>query len=227
MLKRTIFRLLTLVVLLVFPVISFADYKVVVKKNGKIIEGKLVTEDESSVTIINQGTRLSFKKKDLDLERMKELNANYQSKSDVKTLDIKNPENIPLQSSETTPLGDVAKQNRDAALSAAQKSAPPPSDSNEKALADWVAELEATNKVIPSYDTEIELSKAKKGLAHYRARAAQKLAVNDRKIMLEQLIKALDFKYRKALERDAPDEELESLKKQIKIKQEELSELGE
>jgi hypothetical protein len=226
MLKRTIFRLLTLVVLLIFPVISFAGYKVVVKKNGKIIEGKLVTEDESSVTIINQGTRLSFKKKDLDLERMKELNANYQSESDVKTLDIKNPEDIPPQTNEVTTLADLAKQNRDAALSGTQKSEPP-SDSNEKALADWVAELEATNRVTPAEDTEIELSKAKKGLAHYRARAAQKLTLNDRKIMLEQLIKALDFIYRKALERGAPDEEVESLKKQIKAKQQELSELSE
>ncbi|MCI0416162.1 hypothetical protein L0222_25590 [bacterium] len=224
MLNRTILCVLTLVALLAFPVLSFAEYKVVMKKNGKIIEGKLVGEDGSSVSIISAGTRLRFLKKDLDLDRMKEVNAGYQTDSDVKDLDVPSSSQS-TTSSDATTLADLAKQNRDAAQGGGQKSSTTSSDTNERALVDWVAELERTNKVIPAEDTEIQLSKAKKGLAHYRARASERLSDNDRKIMLEQLINALDFMYRKALEREAPDDELKALKKQIKEREQELKEL--
>jgi hypothetical protein len=228
MLNRTIFCVLTLVTLLVFPVLSFAEFKIVVKKNGKIIEGKLANEDETSVTIISAGTRLRFLKKDLDLERMKEVNAGYLKQDDVQSIDLPAVENAgqdPEGSAEPNTLADLAKQNRDAAQ-AGQKPATTFADSTEKAFADWVAELERMNKVVPSEETEIELSKAKKGMSHYRARSSQKLSTNDRKMMLEQLVKALDFNYRKALEREAPDDELKALKKQIKEKEEELEKLS-
>jgi hypothetical protein len=228
MLNRTIFCVLTLVTLLIFPVLSFAEFKVVVKKNGKIIEGKLANEDETSVTIISAGTRLRFLKKDLDLDRMKEVNAGYLKDDDVQTIDLPAVENAgqdPKGSTEPNTLADLAKQNRDAAQ-AGQKPATTFADSTEKAFADWVAELERMNKVVPSEETEIELSKAKKGMSHYRARSSQKLSTNDRKMMLEQLVKALDFNYRKALEREAPDDELKALKKQIKEKEEELEKLS-
>jgi hypothetical protein len=228
MLNRTIFCVLTLVTLLIFPVLSFAEFKVVVKKNGKIIEGKLANEDETSVTIISAGTRLRFLKKDLDLDRMKEVNAGYLKDDDVQTIDLPAVENAgqdPKGSTEPNTLADLAKQNRDAAQ-AGQKPATTFADSTEKAFADWVAELEQMNKVVPSEETEIELSKAKKGMSHYRARSSQKLSTNDRKMMLEQLVKALDFNYRKALEREAPDDELKALKKQIKEKEEELEKLS-
>jgi hypothetical protein len=228
MLNRTIFCVLTLVTLLVFPVLSFAEFKIVVKKNGKIIEGKLANEDETSVTIISAGTRLRFLKKDLDLERMKEVNAGYLKQDDVQSIDLPAVENAgqdPKGSTEPNTLADLAKQNRDAAQ-AGQKPATTFADSTEKAFADWVAELEQMNKVVPSEETEIELSKAKKGMSHYRARSSQKLSTNDRKMMLEQLVKALDFNYRKALEREAPDDELKALKKQIKEKEEELEKLS-
>lgn len=228
--NRTIFCVLTLVTLLVFPVLSFAEFKVVVKKNGKIIEGKLANEDETSVTIISAGTRLRFLKKDLDLDRMKEVNAGYLKNDDVQNIDLPAVENAPTSNPEGTSspntLADLAKQNRDAAQGG-QKSATTFADSTEKAFADWVAELERLNKVIPSEETEIELSKAKKGMSHYRVRASQKLSTNDRKIMLEQWVKALDFNYRKALEKEAPDEELKALKKQIKDKEEELEKLSD
>jgi hypothetical protein len=229
MLNRTIFCILTLVALLAFPVLSFAEFKIVMKKNGKIIQGKLANEDETSVTIISAGTRLRFLKKDLDIERMKEVNAGYLGAGDVKNIDLPAIENDRTKTSEGTSepstLADLAKQNRDAAQSG-QKTPGTFSDSNEKAFVEWVAELERKNKVIPSKETEIEFSKARKGLAHYRARASQKLSVNDRKIMLEQLVKALDFHYRKELEREAPDDELKALKKQIKEKEEELEKLS-
>jgi hypothetical protein len=228
MLNRTIFCVLTLAALLAFPVLSFAEFKVVVKKNGKIIEGKLSNEDETSVTIISAGTRLRFLKKDLDIERMKELNAGYLGAGDVKSIDVPaldNPTQTSESASEPGTLADLAKQNRDAAQGA--QKAPTSTDPNEKAFADWVAELERMNTVIPSEDTEIQLSKARKGLSHYRARASQKLSINDRKIMLEQWVKALDFVYRKALEREAPDNELKALKKQIKEREEELEKLSD
>jgi len=225
MLNRTVFCVLTLVALLAFPVLSFAEFKIVMKKNGKIIEGKLSNEDETSVSIISAGTPLRFLKKDLDLERMKELNAGYKTKSDVKDLDLPSPDQASTNTGDANTLADLAKQNRDA-LQGGQKSPATFADSSEKAFAEWVSELERRNKVIPSEDTEIELSKARKGLAHYRARDPQKLSVNDRKIMLEQLINALDFIYRKALESEAPDEELKALKKQIKEREEELAKLS-
>ncbi len=226
--NRTIFCVLTLVALLAFPVLSFADFKVVVKKNGKIIEGKLSNEDETSVSIVSAGTRLRFLKKDLDLERMKQLNAGYLSESDVKSIELSavdsEPTQPPADTTEPNTLADLARQNRNAAQGGQKTAAP--SDSKEKALAEWLAELERQNKVIPAEDTEIELSKARKGLAHYRARASQKLSINDRKIMLEQLINALDFVHRKALESEAPEEEVASLKKQLKESQEELAKLN-
>jgi hypothetical protein len=226
MLNRTIFCVLTVVALLAFPVLSFAEFKVVVKKNGKIIEGKLANEDETSVTIISAGTRLRFLKKDLDNERMKELNAGYLGAGDVKSIEVPALDN-PTQTPESEPstLADLAKQNRDVAQGG-QKTPPASTDSNEKAFAEWVAELERMNKVIPSEETEIELSKARKGLSHYRVRASQKLSINDRKIMLEHWVKALDFIYRKAMEREAPDDELKALKKQIKEREEELEKLS-
>jgi len=39
-----VFRVLA--ILLLIPIVCFADYKVVVKKTGKVIEGKYLSEDE-------------------------------------------------------------------------------------------------------------------------------------------------------------------------------------
>jgi hypothetical protein len=221
MLNRMIFRSLVFVVLLAFPLYCFADYKVVVKKNGKIIEGKLIAEDENSVTIMSQGTQLSYKKDTLDLERMKKLNEDYYAASDVRTLDRPVPEDTEAAPPGTS-IADVAKQSRES------KTAPPttpPSDANERAFIIWIADLEEKVKVRATQGSQIELSKAKKALSHYRNRNSRTLSNVDRKLMLEQLVEALDFEYRKELEAGSPDEKIAAMKKKIEATRQELEKL--
>ena len=64
--------------LLLFPVFSFAEYKVVLK-SGKVIEGKFLHEDSLNVYIESGGIKMNFKKEKLDLAKMKELNAKQES----------------------------------------------------------------------------------------------------------------------------------------------------
>ena len=217
--NRMIFRSIIFVVLLAFPLLSFADYKVVVKKNGKIIEGKLIAEDENSVTIMSQGTQLSYKKDTLDLERMKTLNADYYSASDVRTLDIPAP--VEGSAPEETSLADVAKQTRDNKTPAVKTS----SDPNERVLVSWVAVMEERVRVQATEETQIQLSKAKKALSHYRSQASRQLSDVDRRLMLEQLVEALDFEYRKELEAGSPDNKVAALKKKIEEAQKQLEKL--
>jgi hypothetical protein len=69
-------------ILLLIPIVCFADYKVVVKKSGKVIEGKFVSEDDKTINLTSpDGIRISFKKELLDLDKMKELNASLQTQA--------------------------------------------------------------------------------------------------------------------------------------------------
>jgi hypothetical protein len=64
--------------LLLFPALSFAQYKVVLK-SGKVIEGKYLNEDSLNVYIESGGIKMNFKKEKLDLAKMKELNAKQET----------------------------------------------------------------------------------------------------------------------------------------------------
>lgn len=61
-------------ILLLLPAFCFAQYKVVLK-SGKVIEGKLLHEDQLNIYLESGGIKMNFKKEKLDLEKMKELNA--------------------------------------------------------------------------------------------------------------------------------------------------------
>ncbi len=65
--------------LFLLPLYCLADnqYKLVIKKTGKIIEGKLISETADSIQILSLGLQISYKKDLLDLEKMKTLNADY------------------------------------------------------------------------------------------------------------------------------------------------------
>jgi hypothetical protein len=219
--NRMIFRCFIFVVLLAFPVLSFAQYKVVVKKNGKIIEGKLIAEDESSVTIVSQGARLKYKKDTLDLEQMKRLNEDYRESADVKTLDRPRPSK---ETKQETSLADVAKQRRETSASTASTPTTT-SDSNERAFTSWIADLEDKAKMQATQASQIQLAKAKKGLSFYKNRTSRQLSDSERKLMLQQLIEALDFVYRKELEAGSSDDKLAAMKKKIEDTRQELESL--
>jgi hypothetical protein len=64
--------------LLLFPALTFAQYKVVLK-SGKVIEGKYLNEDQSNIYLETSGINVTFKKDKLDLAKMKELNAKQEA----------------------------------------------------------------------------------------------------------------------------------------------------
>ena len=70
--------------LLLFPALSFAQYKVVLK-SGKVIEGKYLHEDQLNVYIESGGIKMNFKKEKLDLAKMKELNAKQEASASEAT----------------------------------------------------------------------------------------------------------------------------------------------
>jgi hypothetical protein len=63
-----------LILVLFVPTLAFAQYKIVLK-NGKVIEGKYLHDDQANVYIESNGIQMNFKKETLDLDKMKELNA--------------------------------------------------------------------------------------------------------------------------------------------------------
>jgi hypothetical protein len=103
------FRLLLFFVFVALPVLAFDEYNVVLKKNGKVIKGKYVREDQQYIYILSGGVQVNFKKSILDLEKMKELNA-------VKDNVVAKPDSNPVQESnpvETqSPLAAVAEKAR-------------------------------------------------------------------------------------------------------------------
>src|SRR5262245_13658242 len=64
-----------ILVLLLLPGTSFTEnYKVVNKNTGKITEGRLLREDETTIYLEIKGVQVNFKKSLLDLEKMNALN---------------------------------------------------------------------------------------------------------------------------------------------------------
>jgi hypothetical protein len=220
MLNKIFFRF-TIILLLVFPMYVFAEYKVVIKKNGKVIEGELVAEDDTHVTIRSGGARLRYKKDTLDLEKMKELNEGYVAPGDAITLD--RPKEGDVKAEDTgSSLADVAQQNR--ATQGVTKALN--LDTDESALKEWISNLDEKNRVIPSAETEMELSKAKKALTFYRSKGSRELSKNDKRIMLEHLVKALEYRYNKDLEAGAAEDQLAALKRKIEDANKQLSALN-
>jgi hypothetical protein len=230
--KRNYFTCL-LVFLLVcsLPILCFAEYKVVIKKNGKIIEGRLLTETDTSVTIVSAGAHISFKKADLDLDKMKELNANYSKASDAKTIQMTNetPDSADatVQQAQPSQLNDLAKQGTNTKETG---KTPGPADSNEKAFMNYIGDMEKQIKqgdITDEKQTEIlgTLGTAKKGLSNYRARNTRTLTKSEQTLMLEELINSLEFELDQELKKEAPDATIAALKKNIDAKKEELSKL--
>ena len=186
-----------------------------------MIEGFLAAEDEQSVTIVTGGTRLRYEKSELDLEKMKELNTNYRKDKSVKTLVVPSQSAVSSKKKDKTPLTDVAKKGKTPAATNSSTG----TDLNEKALAGWVSELEERMNVTPSQQTQMQLAKAKKSLTFYKGRNEREFSKSDRRLMLEQLVNALDFNYNKALEGGAGDEHLATLKREIDKAKTDLAEV--
>jgi uncharacterized protein YdcH (DUF465 family) len=82
--------LIGLAVVISTPVFAdSADYQVVIKKTGKIIAGELVSDEGSTIVLKTNGVKVSFQKSTLDLDRMKELNANT-TRGKFKQIDFNN-----------------------------------------------------------------------------------------------------------------------------------------
>jgi hypothetical protein len=214
---KTHFRVITILVLLLFPAFAMAAYKVVVKENGKIIEGELVSEDDTTLTIINAGARLKYQKSELDLVKMKTLNTGYKMKGEATTFVLPDKTGVKPRKKNDTSLTDVAKKN-----SAAQ-SQTTSRDLNEQALDLWVIELDQKGKITPTMQTQMQLSKAKKALAYYRARNEREFSETDRRLMLQQLVQALEFVYTKELEAGISDDKAAAMKKRIEQTKQELA----
>ena len=230
--KRNYFaRFFVFLLVCSIPILCFAEYKVVIKKNGKILEGRLLTETDTSLTIVSAGAHITFKKADLDLDKMKELNANYTKPSDAKTILMTNetpdPADAPVQEVQPSQLKDLAKQgtkNKDTVQS------PGPADINEKAFMNYIQSMEKQIKqgdITEEKQTEIlgNLGTAKKGLSNYRAKNARTLTKSEQTVMLEELIKSLEFELDQDLKKEASDETIAALKKNIAAKKDELSKL--
>jgi hypothetical protein len=229
--RNYILRLSLFLLVFSLPILCFAEYKVVIKKNGKVIEGRLLSETDTTVSIVSGGSHFTFKKADLDLDKMKEVNAGYMKPSDSKTITMKNEtpdaSDPTVQQAQPSQLNDLAKQNSktkktDQAMEAA--------DSNERAFMNYIAEMETQLKqgdITDEKQTEIlgSLGTAKKGLSNYRARNSRTLSKSEQTVMLEELIKSLEFELDQDLKNDASDEKIAALKKNIAAKKDELEKL--
>jgi len=84
--KKIFAIFLLLIAMPVFCAVS--QYKVVIKKTGKIVEGELIWEDDQIVQIREHGLKETFHKDQLDVEKMKTLNVGYQPPTAPKTITI-------------------------------------------------------------------------------------------------------------------------------------------
>jgi hypothetical protein len=64
------------------PTLAFAQYKIVLK-NGKVIEGKYLHEDQANIYVESNGIQMNFKKDRLDLDKMNELNTSVPAPVEV------------------------------------------------------------------------------------------------------------------------------------------------
>jgi|GEM_PF-3302035 len=220
--------LFVLLLIVSLPIFCFAEYKVVIKKNGKVLEGKIVSDTDTSITIVSSGAQLTFKKADLDLEKMKELNADYHPKTEVKTIAIHKtaPQE---QKKEASPLTDIAKMSEEARKQG-QEETKQPADENEKAFLNHIVDLEERSKRIDVSQKQqqallVEVVNTKKALSNYRSRNTHELSKEDQTFILEQLIKALEGELEEQKQLDPSDERIPGMRKNIQDKQDELSKL--
>ena len=99
-----------LLLVLLFPALSFAQYKIVLK-TGKVIEGKYLHEDQTTIYIESGGIKMNFKKDKLDLEKMKELNAKQEMPS---------PESAPPSAKPASPGSAQTKEKKPARVYTAE-----------------------------------------------------------------------------------------------------------
>jgi hypothetical protein len=88
-----------LIFVLLVPTLAFAQYKIVLK-NGKVIEGKYLHEDQANIYIESNGIQMNFKKERLDLDKMKELNAKVPAPVEVPA---QRPSSATASASKTAP----------------------------------------------------------------------------------------------------------------------------
>ena len=106
------FRFIRIYLLLLFlslPVFALDEYKVVLKKNGKVIEGQYVREDEQFIYLVSEGIQVNFKKSILDLERMKQLNV---TRDETETTVDSNQLKEPAPDQPQSPLAEAAEKAR-------------------------------------------------------------------------------------------------------------------
>ncbi|HSE40593.1 MAG TPA: hypothetical protein VLH08_07475 [Acidobacteriota bacterium] len=102
-------RINLLLFFLSLPVFALDEYRVVLKKNGKVIEGQYVREDEQFIYLVSGGIQVNFKKSILDLERMKQLNV---TKDETETTIDSNPLKEPAPDQPQSPLVKAAEKAR-------------------------------------------------------------------------------------------------------------------
>ena len=117
-----VYRIYLLVaVILITTSICFSSssiYKVVVKSTGKIVEGKFSHETDTLIYLLVDGVQVQFKKEQLDLEKMKELNADYKHEPEEKNIvnnkdrDLKTltPKAVDKKQ-KPVDLGEIARKN--------------------------------------------------------------------------------------------------------------------
>jgi uncharacterized protein YbaP (TraB family) len=121
---------------------SAEKYKVITKSTGKTVEGRLLSETPTVIYLEVDGIQIQFKKDLLDLEKMKELNANYKSeeKTAAKTHEMKSLTitNATKKEEPQVDLGRLAAENQKrkekslAEFEARQKSKKTNSDTEKK-----------------------------------------------------------------------------------------------
>jgi len=75
-----------------------SEYKVVIKKTGKIVSGTFDHEDENSIFLKSGVTLITYKKEILDLEKMKDLNSQAQTQPSNQESAAKHFETVTLDS---------------------------------------------------------------------------------------------------------------------------------
>lgn len=87
-------RIVLLFVLLFAASISFsANFKAILKANGKVIEGTYIRETDTIIYLqVEGGVQIQLKKDQLDLDKMKELNGDFQQEQSKKTVNTFNRE---------------------------------------------------------------------------------------------------------------------------------------
>jgi len=170
--------------LFVLPFLCHAEttYKVVIKKTGKVIEGKLLGEDAESIHVLVNGLQVGYKKDQLDLEKMKVLNSQKEKELNLRqggvTSELQTQHRESATEAATRLKAEKAKQQ--AATSPGQLSADPDTAALQKRISQLQQEIDTHNAQIKKdaeagkdittltksvSDLQTELDAAKKELA--------------------------------------------------------------